>query len=663
MGAIQFRARNPSTSVLDTDLYAVDPLRDAFQRFASGATLAFIDSDGTKLSQYPYGTRVEVQYSTDNGLNYDTRFAGVCLTPTQTTRDGLPAVEVDIVGYSHLLTRGNVVADYSSTARSTILNDLITTYTSVNWVPGNVTVQNDDVVDMTFRGQTVDQAIDQIAAESANEEWGVNNSLEFFFREQSSASAIEVIDPDVIDYDLPEAGKRNINQYKLYYGSGGSDAVVVSDRDQQQELKEKLNAPRGVVISASDHIPEITSQARAEAVARQRLNDQSVIQTGTVTVPLGRFETESGDVFPLTISDAGISEVDFRVAQIDYYWGRSEAELTIAENTGGNVEELLIGLSDQLTNTRLRDADPNADEVEFIDFKSGIEVRRRTTITAKTPNSGGTIMGQSELGQGTGDTLGAGVTASTVADRSHKATVPFLNLVRDLWLNGASAYVDISHMGLGTDTTAATRGDKSLGSPVGRVELDKFGDGGFLGLVQFIATVPPGGQFAEVGDFREFGVFDAASAGNLYDRVTHDPIGVDATTYLNIDLVLDIDDDADQQGFITRQGQQRTRDLIVGESGHEPTDVVYGTGTTQATASDTSLETKQHEDGIDTRTAREPGVALFSEETTAGEANTQNWSEIGLENAANELLSRIVFRSLAEDKTLVLTYEWQVVNF
>lgn len=662
MSAIEFRARDPAANTVDTDLYDVNPLRDAFKRFAGGATLSFLDTDGTKLDSYPYGQRVEVQYSTDSGNSWTTRFAGVALTPSRTKRDGIPAVEVEIVAYSHLLTRKNVVADYSSTTRSTILNDLITTYTSVEWDASLVTVQNDDSVDMTFRGQTVDQAVDQIAADSANEEWGVNNDLKFFFRSGDTESTAKIVDADVIDYDLPKKGKRNINQYELYYGSGGSNVVVVNDREEQRELKDQLNAPRGVVISTSDHLPEITTRARAEAIARQRLNEQSQIQTGTVTVPLGRFDTEAGDIVPLTISDAGITAVDFRIAQIDYYWLRGEVELTIAENTGGNVEELLIGLSDQLTNARLRDADPAASKTEFVDFRSGIDFTRETTLTAKTPNSGGITLGQSELGQGTGDTLGAGVNATTVADVSHKATKPLMDLTRDLWIDGNSAFIDMTHMAVGTGTSDATIGDTSLDAEVGRVELDRFGDGGFLARTEFIATIPPGGRFAEAGDLTEFGVYDAASGGTLYDRITHDPVTIDATTTFHIQMILDIDNDSTQQGVITVNGQQRTRDLLIGESGHEPTDFVYGDGTADADPSDSSLGNKLYEDTIDSTTDRETGVVLFSEETTDPEADTTNWSEIGQENAADELMSRVVFRPLAEDSVLIASHEWQARN-
>lgn len=657
--AIEFRARNPATGATDSDIYDVAPLRDAFQRFASGTTPKYIDADGTKIADYPYGRRVEIQYSTDSGSTWTTRFAGVTLTPKRTTKDGLPSVAVDVLGYSHLLTRENVIKDYTSTSKSDILEDLITTFTSVNWVAGNVDVQDDTAIDLTARGQTVDQLVDQIASESANENWGVNDDLEFFFEQQDINRAAAITDDDVIDYDLPEDGKRAVNQYVLYYGADGSSSVIVEDREAQQELKDQLAAPRRVVISASDHIPEVTTESRAKAIANQRLGDQSVIQTGTVTLPLGRFDTEAGDVVEVTISDAGLSATDFRVAQIDYEWTEGVVRLTLAENAAGNVEELLIALSDQLTNERLKNADPAATETRFLELQSGVTMSLSATLTTKQHSSNAFVFGQSDFG----DTLQGGVSAtSTVTIESKKATVATLNLLRDLWQDGNGAFVGQTHAALGTDDTAATRADDSLQSEVGRVELEKFGAGNAAETLEFVATVPAGGFFAEQASLKEFSIVDADSGGTHYARVTFDDVSIDADTRLKLHLEATIDVDDDQQGVITSKGQERLRDLLLGESGHEPTDMVYGTGTTTAVEGDTALGSKQHEDTIDSTEDGSPGVAKVTERITEGDADTTNFSEVGLENASNELLQRIVFEAYGQDSVVETTLGMQATN-
>lgn len=658
----QFRARNPADGTIDTDLIDVKPLRETFDRFGSGATLAFLDTDGTKLDTYPYGQRVEVQYTTDGGANWDTRLAGATLTPERTTRGGIPAVEVTLVGYNHFLTREPIVKDYSSTVVSSILKDIIETFTPITWVAANVAVQNDDSVNLNLRGETPDQAIDQLASRSANEEWGVNDDFEFVFRQRDTTRAAEVTDSDVIDYDLPTEGERAINQFTLYYGSNGSNAVTVSDREAQKDLQAKLDAPRNVVISESDHKPEITDETTAEEFARSRLGNQSQIQTGTVTQPLGWFDTSAGDVFALTIGDAGISSEDFRVAQIDYNWQEGTVERTIAENTGDDVEELLIALSDQVANERLQNADTAATFTEYLDIQSGVEASLSTSLTTKDPTADAFIVGQSDVGDGTNDTVGGGVATASISTQSTKVTRALLNLMRDLWQDGNSAFTDLTHLAVGSDDSAATVSDDSLNSEVTREPLARFDGTSNSVEIEFTATIPAGGPQADAGALQELSISDSASGGTHYLRATYDSADITATTRFVVRVVLTIDVDSDLPGAITTTGQERLVDLIIGESGHEPTDMVYGTGTTDATESDTSLESQSLEDTIDSFQDGSTGITDIVERVKDAEADTTNFSEIGYENSSDELLARLVFEAFGEDVILESNYRFVASN-
>lgn len=663
-GIIEFRAVRQASNTVDTDLYDLRPLREAFDRFASGATLSFIDSDGTKIDDYPYGQRVDVDRSTDGGASWTTRFSGWAVDTTRTQRDGLPQVDVDIVGNDHLLRRNTIEKDYSSQAKSAILEDIVKTFTAVDWNGGaDVSVQNDASIAPSFRGVKPDGAIGQIASESANEEYGVDENFNFFFRQQSISRAPPIGNADVIDHDLPTKGKRAINRFRLYYGSSLGNVVVVEDREAQKDLKAKLGTASNAIIADSDSKPEISSEDRAEAIARERLGTRSVIQTGTITVPLGRFSTSAGDVFELTLGDAGIAGVDFRVAQIDYRWQRGETQLTIARKAGGDIDDLLVSLSDSLANVRMRDADPNATETRYLGpIRSGVTVSASATLTTKTRASGGFVMGQSQMGQGTGDTLGAGVAnTASVATETKRATVGLLNLMRDLWQDGNSAFTDLSHLGVGTDDSTATKADDALQSAVDRVAVEKFGATSNNDEFEIIATVPAGGVFAQ-STLRELGPFDADTAGTLYHRLTHADVDLDADTRLKVHLVFTVDNDSDQQGVITNTGQQRIVDLLIGESGHEPSDFVYGTGTTDPAVGDTSLGSQQHEDSIDNKADGDPGVAVLDERTTDAEADTTNWSEFGLENSSNELLLRVVFEALSSDVILDTISEFEAAN-
>lgn len=664
MTTIQLRARRPSGPTVDTSLVDVNPLRESFSRFASGGTLRFQDSDGTKASDYPYGTRVEVQYSTDGGSTYTTRLTGFVVDTNRTMRGGLPLVDVDIVAYDHLLRRRKVYKSYSSSTISTILEDLVTSFTAVSWVAGNVSVTNDKTLSREFKGTRVDEAIAYLASESADEEWGVNDSLEFYFQGQDDSRAAAIGDGDVITHDLPERGKRAINRFKLFYGPSGSrNAVVVEDRESQQDLKDKLSAPRGVKVSDSDTFPEITDEDRAEALARQQLDSHSLVQTGTVTVPLGRFDTSAGDVFELTISDAGISSVDYRVAQVEYRWQSLETVLTVAENSASNMEDLLVGLSDSVDNVRAREADPSVTPTNFLDLQSGVTLSISTTLTTKQASSDTKTWGQSQWGQGSGDQWGSGIaTSSSVSEESAKVSKAALNLLRDVWQDGQSAWIDHTHLGAGTDNTAATRSDSSLQAPVGRVELEKFGTGSTSTEYEFVASVPAGGVYGDAGSLAELMVFDAASGGNGYLRVTHANASLDASTRLQVHVEVSISDDTGEQGVITDTGQQRLRDLYVGESGHEPTDMVYGTGTTAAATSDSSLESKSHEDTIDSTADRSTGITDIVERITASDADTTNVSELGYENSSDELEARVTFEAYDSDLVVEANYRFKASN-
>lgn len=652
--------RATRTGVTDTDLIATT-VTDAFSRFASSATITFIDPNGTKNNTWNYGLPINIDVSEDGGRNFSTLFAGMVGDANRTTRTGSPKLEVEAVENSHFLRRNQPDKTYTTTTITNILKDLVETFTPVTWNASNVDVVNDSSITREFKGERVDEAIAYLSSESANEEWGVNDSFEFFFREQTVDRAEPITDADVIDYDLPEEGKRAINQFTLYYDSGGSEkAIVVKDREEQQRLEDELGTDRPVVIAGSDTRPEITSEDRAETVARQQLKRKSVVQTGTVTVPLGRFNTNSGDVLSLTISDAGISGVDFRVAQVEWRWGEGIAVFSVAENSASNIESLLVGLSDNVQNDRFRDADTTVTPTEFLDLSGGVELTVTTSLTTKTANSASALYNQATYNQ---DTYNGGTdtTASVTVD-SKKATKALLNLLRDLWADGNSAFIDLTHLAVGTNDTAATSADSSLEAEVGRVSIQKFGSGDAVEKVEFLATVPAGGSIAEASDLEEFSITDASTGGNHYLRATMPATAIDASTRLKIRVQIEADTNSDLQGVITSKGQERLIDLLIGESGHEPTDAVYGTGTTAATESDTALGSKQHEDTIDNFTDREPGVTEIVERITAGDANTTNFSEAGHENSGDELLRRVVFDAFDSDVVVEWTDRFVVTN-
>lgn len=655
MTQVEWRAVRQGSGTVDTSLYDLRPLGDAYKQFASAAVATFRDPDGTKNSDYPQGQRVELQYSTDGGSNWTTRFAGTALETTRNTRDAVPQLDVDIVGYDHLLKRRRVYKTYSSTTISSILNDVITQFTSVTWNASNVNVQNDKTITREFLGTKVDEIIRYLSSESANEEFGVNDSLEFFFRQQDVSRAPELTDADIIDHDLPNNGKETINRFKLFYGPSGSrSAVVVEDREAQQRLKDKLSSPRRVVLSDSDTLPEITNEDRAKAIANQRLGERSQLLTGTVTT-FQRFDTEPGDVFKLTRSEAGIEAEDFRVAQVNYYWQRGQTELTIAEQRG-NIDDLLVGLSDSVTNDRSRDADPTATATRFLVFTSGVDISTTVTVRQLTRRTDSFTAGlggsASQSSFAPADDVGFNYdNFATASEESTVLTRAFLNACRDVW-QGESA-PDISHFGIGTDDAKPTRADNSLQSQVLRTSQMVFKAGSSSTKFKFDGYVD--NDPAAIGQtLAEAMFFNAASGNDGYIRTTFADLSHDGENETSVRIECTISNDADQQGVVTDKGQERLRDLLIGETGHEPSDMVYGTGTTAAATGDTSLGSQVHEDTINSTADRKTGITDVVERMGSGEVNGNDLSELGEENSSDELLTRIVFEALSKTSSIVL---------
>jgi hypothetical protein len=693
-GILAFRARRPADGTADTDLYDVAPLRDAFERFAGGATLRFLDPDQSKIDEYPYGTRVEVQVNQDAGSDqfagvfvggfgesqagfgisdvvalsstrgWWTRGAFVCLEPSRTTTDGIPMVEVDAVGYNHLLTREQIIKDYSSTAKTDILKDIITTFTPITWDANQVDVEDDSAIDLSLRGITPAEAISELASRSADEEWFVDDSFTFVFRQQDIARANAVTDTDVLNHDLPERGAREVNKFTVYYGTNEDQAWTEEDREAQEKLQDQLDADRRVVVADSDSFPEITTESEAKKKAKKRLDDQSVTQTGEIETPLGYLDTSAGDVFSLTLSDAGIDTEDFRVAQVDYEWGAGVVRRVIARNTGGNVDELLVSLSESLTNERLQNVATDPATVNAVRAEAQLTVTVDATIVTKSTRSDSFLPGQSELGLGTDDELGGGLASgqTAVALETKKATRGLLNLLRDLWRNGNSAYVDLSYLSAGTDDSSATRSDSELEVEVGRTAVQSVNKSVTEGQAEVLATIPAGGPFADAGQLAEFGIQDAASGGSLYSRLTIADTKLDASTRLSVAISITLNNDSDGDGVVTATGQERWRDLLVGESGVEPTNFVYGDGTSDPSVSDTSLDNQIHEDAIDSTEAGSTGIVRLIERVKTGDTATEDISEFGQENSDDELLSRYQFEAFGESVEIEAIHGYRAHN-
>ena len=440
----------------------------------------------------------------------------------------------------------------------------------------------------------------------------------------------------------------------IYYGANEDQAWVEEDRDAQKELQEELDAPRPVEVADSDSFPEITTESEAKAKARKRLGDQSVIQTGTITTPLGFFGTAAGDVFTLSLDDAGIDSEDFRVAQHDYEWSKGTATRTIAENTGGNVDELLVSLSESLTNERLKSADPDAAVTNALRIGTLAEANLSLTVQTKTYGDA-FLLGQDFLGVG-GPDLGVSVSSTaTHGTTASRTTVAGLNLMRDVWREGPTAADPWDCLQVGTSDETPTRTDTELNAPV--AEFDGIAESTPALATKTVARIPAGGPVADADPLQEVGV----NCTDLYASLTTDPVSISSDTTAAYRLELTIDNNPAGEGVLTLNGSEEWRDLMLGEGGGATT-MVYGDDQTAPDVTDAALGNETYSDPIDSSGVGSTGLMRWVDRVADTDTDTSILAEVGQENAAGTLLTRSTFEPYGEAVTVETTHEITVRN-
>lgn len=112
------------------------------------------------------------------------------------------------------------------------------------------------------------------------------------------------------------------------------------------------------------------------------------------------------------------------------------------------------------------------------------------------------------------------VTVDVVHDDGHTETVAQANVVTNVGRNKFASLIaqDISafpsHIGIGTDNTAATATDTTLGTEVDRNALTS--DSASAGVITYKAFFSK--SEANGNTIAEVGLFDAASSGNMFCR-------------------------------------------------------------------------------------------------------------------------------------------------
>jgi len=611
-------------SVIEDAVFDVDPVVDTANPFGDFCVVKMDDRGGKKFENYARGTRIEVEISPDDELltvdggetittdagttdtcgsvhnsgtyaNQGTveatasgvdKFTGYAVERRETEQSGADVLEVEAYSFDQFLRRNTVTNDQRGNTITEALQDIIQTDTPVAYNAANVSVGDGQELTRTYQGEAVENVLRDLAFKSNNEDFGVNDSLEFFFRQRETVHIDRGIDnTQWFNYDIPELGKEAINEVEVWFDDG-EESVIVDDGTDKLDLQDSLGLPSPGTQRAELNRPLITDIGDAEDIGRKYLAFKNATLSGTVTT-YGLFTAEPGDTIDIQIDPRGI-DAEFVIAGMEYRWGRDETILTIVEKRG-DVDDILTELNDSVQRQEMesanRDApknritttnataivsvtaDGNIANTNVVTVNSGetLTINSGETETATTVENAGTVSNQGTF------EASDGPAQSTTADR-------FVNsgrsAVRDAWTGDSPP--DITTLVVGSDGSGLSRSNTSLSTQTNSATVSQTLPD--AKSVEFAATITQTGV-------QEIGL--AAADGTLITRATFDS-AVDLDGEVTITLAVS-NDDSVSRGVLTDDGQTAVRDVLADSSPALPDQYAYGSSDTPVAETGSSL--------------------------------------------------------------------------
>lgn len=536
---VEWRVTRDGTTVEDS-VFDVDPVVDTANPFGDYAVIKIDDSEGEKFDQYERGTRIDAAVSINAGISYTNRFTGYVVERRENEQAGADVLEVEAYSFDQFLRRNTVTNDQRGNTIAQALADIIQTDTPVSYVAGNVDVGDDQELTRSYQGETVENTLRDLAFKSNNEDFGVNDDLEFFFRERETVHIDRGVDnTQWFNYDIPELGKETINEVEVWFDDG-EESVVVDDGTDKLDLQDNLGLPSPGTQRAELNRPLLTDIADAEDVGRKYLAFRNATLSGTVTT-FGLYDAEPGDTIDIEIAPRGIDE-EFVIAATEYRWGRDETILTIVEKRG-DVDDILSELNDSVQRQEMESANRDAPQ------------NRITTTNA------------------------AGVVAVDVdADGNTPDGDRFVNdgrrAVRDTWTGDAPP--DITTLVVGDDGTGLSRSNTALRNQTNSATVTQALPD--AKTVEFTASITQTGV-QEVG-------LEAVDGRLITRAVFASPVDLAG----DVTVTLTVSNDASvSRGVLTNDGQTAVRDVLADNTPTLPNRYGYGDDGTAVSESDTAL--------------------------------------------------------------------------
>lgn len=386
-------------SAVDSRLIDVEDVTLAYNRFARSATAVLDDPDGTVPDEYPKPHRVTLDVKRRIDDNWRHRFGGF-VSGNETSKN---RTKLELLSHDHWLRSRDVNRDFSDRTRKSVLEELVTDLTPLEWNPDLVDVYSNDTITRKWRGEKLDQAIESLASGSNGEYFGATGDMEFFFLQPSTSDANRDFVPgEYFEADFETEGEYELNEVTVNYGGDpANQAVIVEDRARQRELGDGLGIDRNVVLSDSKTFTSIDSEEEAKARGRELLEDATPIQTGTVTT-WDAFDVEPGDIVYVSVPEQQV-EGEFRVAEIVHTgWVDDNTELTLAENSDG-VVDTLVELSDEVDRIDARAASDDKTITRFTDLGLDFAIEIDVTATKREIDPDQFTFGELQSGFGEGN--------------------------------------------------------------------------------------------------------------------------------------------------------------------------------------------------------------------------------------------------------------------
>ncbi len=375
-------------------------IQDAYSRFARKATVTLSDPSGLLGGRYPRKTPLQLLAAETELAVPALRFGGY----VDDIKTDAGTTVLELLSFDFWLRARKIYSVITTETISAVLQNLIEAYTPLTWDASLVSVQNDQEITRTWKGDALDAVLAELSSVSAGEEWGATDAGKFFFRPQAtSRSPRDFIEGEWSSADFEEDGRAEINKVTVYYGETSTGAVSLQDRVSQKLLQERFGSPRPVVIEAVKTYPEIATEDAARAQAAQILADRSVIRTGTLET-WGALAVRPGDVCRVVVEDQQV-DGDYRVAQIEYSWRDETTVVTLAENSDG-VVDVLVELSDEVSRIDARAADTDASVLEVIQIDEPIGVEVDIAVYVREVPEDAFLLGANRAGLGAAGKLG-----------------------------------------------------------------------------------------------------------------------------------------------------------------------------------------------------------------------------------------------------------------